>query len=193
MLQNKLRSQIKQQRQTLSPQQQKTAEDALTALLLQQPIIAKSQHIALYLPHNGEISPLSFAKKAWTKGKKLYLPVINPSNSQPTVMLFKEWNTKSTLVKNHFGIDEPETTQNISPNQLDLVLMPLVAFDKEGNRLGMGGGFYDKTFAFKKNKSQSKPLLLGLAHAFQEVDALATNSWDVAMDGVATDTKVFWI
>ncbi len=191
-----LRSQIKQQRQALSQQQQHTAEHSLTTLLLQQPAINTSQHIALYLPHKGEISLQAFAKKAWEAGKNLYLPVINPthsSHSKSPVMLFKEWNANSTLITNSWGITEPSNSPSIKPEQLDLVLMPLVAFDKKGNRLGMGGGFYDKTFAFKKTNPQQKPLLVGIAHAFQEVDALSTNSWDVAMDGVATDKNIFWL
>lgn len=190
-----LRRQIKQQRQALSQQQQHTAEHSLTTLLLQQPAINTSQHIALYLPHKGEISLQAFAKKAWEAGKNLYLPVINPthsSNPEAPSMRFKLWEASTPLIKNNFGIAEPNTEQCINPEQLDLVLMPLVAFDKKGNRLGMGGGFYDKTFAFKKTNPQQKPLLVGIAHAFQEVDALSTNSWDVTMNGIATDKNIFW-
>src|SRR5690606_17683083 len=100
-------------------------------------------------------------------------------------------NTK--FVKNKFGILEPDfkRTKYLPKKNLSLVFMPLVAFDKAGNRMGMGGGFYDRSFAYKAKLKQSKPKLIGLAHAFQELEYLPTEEWDIPLEGVLTDQKFY--
>ena len=100
----------------------------------------------------------------------------------------------SRFVLNRFGIPEPLAPSRslIDARQLDLILMPLVGFDQQGNRLGMGGGFYDRTLAFMHHrKAWHRPKLVGLAHALQQVDSLEPSSWDVPLDGVATDKQLF--
>jgi 5-formyltetrahydrofolate cyclo-ligase len=72
--------------------------------------------------------------------------------------------------------------------KLDVVLLPLVAFDRRGNRLGMGGGFYDRTFAPRGRGRVSAPRLIGLAHGFQQVAELVDQPWDVPLRGVLTDS-----
>lgn len=96
------------------------------------------------------------------------------------------------MVCNRFGIPEPRRSQRrLPPWLLQLVLMPLVGFDKRGGRLGMGGGFYDTTFAFKHQKMGARPTLIGLAHACQEVESLPLAHWDVPLNAIATDKHCF--
>jgi 5-formyltetrahydrofolate cyclo-ligase len=106
------------------------------------------------------------------------------------VACYLPYQRTTRLVDNHFGIPEPEanTDQRCPPSRLHTVLMPLVAFDSHGNRLGMGGGYYDQTFAFKKRpRVSTKPRLIGVAHEFQRVAELPNNDWDVPLDGILTE------
>ena len=92
--------------------------------------------------------------------------------------------------KNKFGIDEPIYSPYRGAHRMDIILMPLVGFDKHKNRLGMGGGFYDKTLSFHKQlKNFRVPKLFGLAFDSQEVDKLITQPWDVPLDGIITPTR----
>ena len=79
----------------------------------------------------------------------------------------------------------------LGPEAIDLVLVPLVAFDPQRNRIGMGGGFYDRSFAFRKNPDQPRPVLIGVAHELQKVDLLEPEPWDVQLDMVVTDQAVY--
>jgi len=151
-------------------------------------IYQKSQHIAFYLPNDGELDCRLLIKQAWRDGKDCYLPVLAPKNSSPP-MLFSRYAPGEFLGKNRYGILEPMKSVRILPRVLDLVLVPLVGFDNEGNRIGMGGGYYDKSFAFKavgSNKivSKSTPYLMGLAYQLQKIDSIKPQPWDVRLDQV---------
>ena len=116
------------------------------------------------------------------------MPVI----SDQTELQFYVINSNTSFKKNKFGIDEPiiKNQKPISPDQLDLILMPLVAFDQNGNRLGRGAGFYDRALQFAKNKlHDQRPILIGLAYEFQKVDHLIPESWDIKMDLVVTESN----
>lgn len=95
--------------------------------------------------------------------------------------------------RNRFGIPEP-LGKAVAPQRLDAVCVPLVGFDGRGRRLGMGGGFYDRTFAVNARKKRGNargPRLIGLAHACQQVGRLPHEDWDVRLTGVVTERK--WI
>ena len=92
------------------------------------------------------------------------------------------------MKENRFGIKEPIDGSPSSAQTLDLILIPLVGFDQRGNRLGMGGGFYDRTLAFKL-KTPQRPNLIGLAHECQRVEHLETDPWDIPMTGILTSHK----
>ncbi len=106
-------------------------------------------------------------------------------------MQFVPFTPQTPMVKNRFGILEPRSRQKISPQQLDVVLLPLLAFDQQGNRLGMGGGYYDRTFAFLRQKAwRKRPLLIGIAHDFQQVAELEHAPWDVPLAMVVNNNTV---
>lgn len=187
-----LRKQLRQRRRNLTKPQQQAAARGLLRQLKKQPLFTRSRHIALYLPADGEIDPTPIVKAAWRLGKQCYLPVLQPGKDNR--LWFIRYRPNTPLVKNRFGIFEPQPhyRKAFSAKCLDLVLLPLVGFDDFGGRMGMGGGFYDRTFAFKRdsNAALSPPYLLGLAHDCQRVDQLALASWDIPLNAIATDQRV---
>ena len=94
---------------------------------------------------------------------------------------------------NRFRLPEPDVTDDemLDPSDLDLVLAPLVVFDAECNRIGMGGGFYDRSFAFRKLESSVTPRLIGVAHELQRVERLLPEAWDVRLDRIVTDAAIY--
>ncbi|VEB21727.1 5-formyltetrahydrofolate cyclo-ligase [Avibacterium volantium] len=176
-----IRQQIRQLRQSLSPAEQNLAEQKITQQALD--LIEKKQakHIGLYLSFDGEISTKQLIQQLWKKNIAVYLPILHPFSANN--LLFLRYHPNSSLQKNKFGILEPKLdVRNVLPtNELDIIFTPLVAFDKQGNRLGMGGGFYDRTL---QNWQQKNFLPIGLAHQCQQVDALPVESWDIPLFGV---------
>ena len=177
-LRNQLRQQIRKTRANLTALQQQQAEDSITQQALALIEERNAQHIALYLSFYGEISTDKLIKILWAQGKQVYLPVLHPFN--PNHLLFLRYLPDTPMLKNKFGIWEPKlNVQNVLPlDELDILFTPLVAFDKQGNRLGMGGGFYDRTL----QPWQKSPFIpVGLAHQCQQVEQLPTEAWDVPL------------
>lgn len=145
--------------------------------------------VGVYLSDDGELATQLLIEKLWAAGKQVFLPLVGEDGS----LVFASYDKTTPLVENKFGILEPDLSLDtaqvgvVAPLDLDLVLVPLVGFDASGNRLGRGGGFYDKSFAGRG----AKPLLIGWAHACQEVDRLEVNSWDVPLDALITEKQVF--
>ncbi len=187
---NSLRLELRARRKVLNPTQQAQASLLLLRHLMQLPQFMRARHLALYIANDGEIDPAPIAQQLWKMEKHCYLPVLRPGKSRE--MWFVEYTADAVLTKNRFGIPEPDFRQQhkLPAHLLDVVLMPLVGFDRSGARLGMGGGFYDTTFAFKQKKNAGKPALIGLAHACQEVDSLTTASWDIPLFAIATDREI---
>lgn len=184
------RAALRDQRRKLTPGQQRRAGESLARHLGRQLFFLRARHIAYYMPNDGEIDPLFLLELAAAAGKKAYLPVLDRRNAGS--MAFVPWNPGEPMKANVYGIPEPRRrgTRPIPLWMLDVVCLPLVAFDRNGNRLGMGGGFYDRTFAAFNPGTRSKPLLVGLAHHFQQVENLPADPWDIPLHGVATDRGV---
>lgn len=109
-------------------------------------------------------------------------------------LLFAPYTRGAGMVSNRFGIPEPAETGRawLRGLQIDVALVPLVAFDPSGHRLGMGGGYYDRTFRFLLHRRHwRRPALIGLAYEFQCVDAIARRAWDVPLDAVVTEVRVY--
>lgn len=183
-----LRRHLRVQRRALSRHAQRQTAQGLYKQLAQHPLFRRARHIALYLPNDGEIDPRPLLRAAQMRGKAAYLPVLSPWPR--TKMVFQRIRAGEPLLKNRFGIYEPRRNckQQRKIWALDLVLLPLVGFDRHGARLGMGGGFYDRSLAYRAlRKNWHKPTLLGLAHECQQVDRLTMASWDVPLQGTVTD------
>lgn len=185
-----LRDSLRQSRQALPPETHRATNQALSELAQQQDFYTKAQHIAFYHAIDGEINPDPLMDAALAAGKQCYLPVISGENSD--MLSFAPFDRDTKLIENQWGILEPpQPDEFIPPTHFDLVLVPLVGFNKNCFRLGMGKGFYDRTFSFKIFNRSSRPLLVGLAHTNQLVDSFRTESWDVRLDAVITAEKIY--
>ncbi|RMO91348.1 5-formyltetrahydrofolate cyclo-ligase [Pseudomonas syringae pv. philadelphi] len=183
-----LRRQLRHARRSLSPGQQRQAARDIYRQLAQHPLFRRARHVSLYLPMDGEIDPRLLLREAQRRGKATYLPVLN--TWPRTRMVFQRVRPGERFIPNRFRIPEPRIDRAKQRKiwALDLVLMPLVGFDDQGGRLGMGGGFYDRSLAYlARRKAWRKPVLLGLAHECQKVDRLAQASWDVPLQGTLSD------
>lgn len=187
-----LRRQLRERRRALTPAEQRQAARALYRQLAQHPLFRRARHLALYLPNDGEIDPALLHREALRRGKRVYLPLL--ARWPRTRMLFQRVESGETLRRNRFRIAEPrpQAHRQRKPWTLDLLLLPLVGFDARGGRLGMGGGFYDRALAYRlRHPNWQKPLLLGLAHACQQVDRLPLESWDVPLHATVSDRGWF--
>lgn len=183
-------------RRSLSDTEQDQAAQSLMRILANHPVFMRSRNIAFYVPKDGELDPGYLLKEALERRKSCYLPCIGPDFHSPRQdrLLFTRTEADSPLLPNKFGIPEPDPKlqPSISAKALNLVLMPLVAFDVSGNRLGMGKGYFDRTFEFIKHGNYwHRPVLLGLAHECQKSPDLVTNDWDIPLDAIATDERIY--
>ena len=186
---NTLRSSLRAKRQELSVEQQLAASLALFNMLGNEDFFRVAQSIAFYQVADGELDPRMLLDLALSEGKSCFLPVIQQDN--PEFVSFAPYDASTELVPNKWGIAEPPASEVISPKNFDVVFVPLVAFSKDCFRLGMGKGFYDRTFSFKIFNRRSSPLLVGLAHECQLVDSFPVESWDVRLDAVATEKTIY--
>ena len=175
-----LRYELRQKRKQLTNTQQSDAAHDVLNQFLDALSPTPHSHLALYLTNDGEISPAEICQWCWSNNMNVFLPVLNGQ-----ALIFARYTQTSQWQENRFGILEPIDSTPLSGEQMDYVLMPLVGFDKKGDRLGMGGGFYDRTFEHKARRTT----LIGLAHDCQEVEELPTASWDVPLAGILTPTR----
>lgn len=187
-----LRYQLRQQRREFSLENQELAAKNLAKQCDQSLLVEACTHIALYIANDSEINAKYILQNLCQPNQYCYLPALSNDPAQP--LHFLQHTAGEPLVPNRYDILEPPYSDDklISPEKLNLVFMPLVGFDLQGNRLGMGGGYYDRMFAFRNEKANKKhnTKLIGLAYDFQLVEALNVNDWDVKMDGVLTDKKI---
>jgi 5-formyltetrahydrofolate cyclo-ligase len=143
-----------------------------------------AKRIALYHATNGEVDLNSIWNSAPLQGKYCYFPALTEENT----LVFLPATPATPFKNNKYGVLEPDVSHNlsISLDELDIVLIPLVAFDAQCRRLGMGAGYYDRTLSNKP-----KALLLGIAYEFQRVDFIESQSWDVPMDKIITQKNTY--
>ncbi|WP_028489722.1 5-formyltetrahydrofolate cyclo-ligase [Thiothrix lacustris] len=180
---------LQQQRASLSTHQQKTLSLQAVQHLKTQPTFRNAKHIALYLPVRGEADPRQLRYRPLPH-QQFYLPVLSPFHDNR--LWFVRWNAQTRFRLNRFRIPEPYPYYRHSrpARWLDMVITPLVAFDMHGTRMGMGGGFYDRTFAFKRTqRHQMRPRLCGFAYDFQKIDHIERQRWDIPLDDATSDAS----
>lgn len=179
-----LRSLLRHKRRALSTAQQTASAQGLYRQLAQHAWFRRARDIALYLSSDGEISPHLLLQEAQQRKKNVYLPVVSCWPERH--MVFQRITAATRWRKNRFGIIEPvpDARQQRRLWTLDLICLPLVGFDTSGGRLGMGGGFYDRSLAAC---NLPLPPLLGLAHSCQQVERLPLEAWDMPLDAVVTE------
>ena len=149
----------------------------------------QARDVAIYLPHQGELDLSGLPQRA--PGKNYFLPLLPPRRGEP--LNFAPLRERARLRRNRYGIPEPvaDPRQRVAAARLDLVVVPLVAFDRRGGRLGMGGGYYDATLAFlARRQAWLTPKVIGVAYAMQEVAALPLDPWDALMMAIVTEAGV---
>jgi len=196
-----IRQQIRKKRSSLPAYRQHLASFALTRrILLNVPAINYAGKIAFYLAQDGEIDLLPLMLHCFRQGRQCYLPVLgNPDNK---ILNFAEWDPGQVMLKNRYGIPEPAVHEHqlSSAADMELIFMPLVAFDTCGNRLGMGGGYYDRTLAeycaagIRRNAHvryfNRCPYLVATGHDIQQVEKLPYQTWDIIPDITITPGRI---
>ncbi len=184
-----LRARMSVRRNELGARQRVEAAAGVLRSLEFLPEFLTDANIAGYWAVRGEL-PLNLAVASLKRREQHYfLPVLGAARQ----LHFAEYHHGATLGSNRFGIPEPETPPGTlrDARDMDVVLLPLLAFDRAGHRLGTGGGWYDTTFAFLREATRpARPLLVGIGYAFQQADAVPVEAWDVALDYVATGEEL---
>ncbi|MDG4552316.1 MAG: 5-formyltetrahydrofolate cyclo-ligase [Candidatus Contendobacter sp.] len=185
------RRRLRARRRALSPIERDRAALAVARRLEDWPAWDGAIRVAGYWACDGELDPAPLLERAWATHRQVYLPVLDGECS----LRFAPYLPGTPLRRNRFHIPEPDVSpmEWLEPSRLDVVLLPLVAFDSAGTRLGMGGGWYDRAFAFLRDpacRSGHRPVLLGLGYEFQRVAALVRQAWDVPLDAAVTETAL---
>lgn len=188
-LKTQLRKQLLAQRRALAPPRRRSLDALICGQVLQ--TLTETTHpnqaVAMFQAHGGEPDLRPVMQVLLDSGRKVYLPVLAGQ-----ALSFHRFNPACPMQPNRFGILEPADQPSIAVLDLDWVLMPLVGFASNGTRLGMGGGFYDRTFGGLGSDSMG-PIKAGVAYAMQQTDALPSEPWDVPMDVIISDRGALWV
>jgi len=183
-----LRSRLLEYRGSLHPHQRAQADRRICAHLLRLLEQRDYVDIAAFIAFRGEPDLHAALAAIAEAGRRIWLPCIDGDS-----MRFCRWRPGAPMTANRFGIPEPSTSSECEAQRLELVLTPLVAFDVNGTRLGMGAGFYDRAFQCLRDDPDAGPWLVGVAYAMQQVDSLPSDPWDVPIGAVITErgTRIF--
>ncbi len=188
-----LRRTMRAARRNLSPEIATEHGQAVAQQCLQIEALTSAQTVGSYLPMAGELDP---GPTTAMLAAAVFVPVVGEDFTMEFRLFAAAGGLgdagKQPLVKNKYGILEPPAgVQAIEAPDLDAVLVPLVAFDRLGHRVGMGGGYYDRAFGFRIGATGERPVLVGVAHGLQQVDEVVAESWDVPLDYIVTENEIF--
>lgn len=188
-LRQQIRQQARARRKQLTYHQQQQEAVQLAQRLKSHPKLQQAKKVALYLANDGELDPALLIKQLWQQQKDVYLPTVHPFS--PGNLLFLRYDANSTMISNKYGISEPKLDVSIvcPISELDVIFTPLVAFDSSGNRMGMGGGYYDRALCGWQQRRFPYPI--GLAHDCQRFDTLPIEAWDIPLPEIITPSKQF--
>lgn len=178
-----LRRALRERRRALPAKTRIAAAEALAERILALPFLPERGYLAGYWALDGEIG-LHVLQMRLPAGLSWCLPLLHEDG----LLRFAPWRAGDALVSNRYGIPEPdvEPASALEAHQMALTVMPLVGFDPAGHRLGMGGGWYDRSFAFRRDQA-APTWLVGAGFAVQEVPALDTADWDIVPDAICTE------
>jgi 5-formyltetrahydrofolate cyclo-ligase len=171
-----IRKNISKKRKTLDSNTINTCKKNALDKIKHHYMFDKSKNIALYWPKDNEVDPTLLINIDSTK--KFYLPIIQKNKT----LIFGEVSKMTNLVPNKYNILEPEGTDLVTANSLDLIILPSIAIDINKNRIGSGGGYYDRTFELKKNLKS--PYIIALIYKFQHIKSIPTEKHDIKCDDV---------
>jgi 5-formyltetrahydrofolate cyclo-ligase len=192
-----LRQALRASRRALSRRSQREHARLVARFLRRERCFRRARRIAAYWPSDGELDPRPLLKDAREGGKAVYLPVLSRriAGRSRIRLRFVRWIDGEKMHPNRFGIPEPTRRgRHIRPaRHLDLILVPLVGFDSACNRIGMGGGYYDRTLAYlKPSRRWRRPRLIGIAHECQRVEKIESRPWDIPLDAVVTERRIYF-
>lgn len=187
MTKDQLRRIKRRSRRELPAAQQREHGRALATRIQQLPEYRRAQQLAAYWPMWGEIDTRILLSQALAQGKQIYLPVIDGA-----AMWFCRWHGETVRQHRRTGMSQTSKSAKrlVNVQRLDLVLVPLVAFDRDGMRMGQGGGYYDRCFARQRHQTFRKPTLFGVAHDVQETAEIPVDDWDVPLHGIVTNAEI---
>lgn len=184
-----LRQQYKSKRSAISAAQRMQTAEAIAQQLIKVPEWIAADYIAGYWASHGEV-PLHIVQMRVQSPKVWCLPMLQADKT----LKFAPWRSGDPLVSNQYGIPEPDISSSsaLDATQISIILLPLLAYSRTGTRLGMGGGYYDRSLEFRAAKAvqASPPLLIGVAYSSQEADLLPTQEWDVKLDMLINEREV---
>ncbi|MDX1795102.1 MAG: 5-formyltetrahydrofolate cyclo-ligase [Hydrogenovibrio sp.] len=188
--QSSLRKLCRQKRNQLDKKTQQRHAKSATLRLLRSPILQRAKRVSVFLTRDGELETRWLVQALWQRKIEVYLPVLTRYAPQP--MRFARYTPNTRLQPNVFDIPEPQIGKRrlIAGHQLDVVITPLACFDHLGNRIGMGGGYYDRTFRFKLGFFDPRPSLVGWAHQCQQVSELPRQPWDIPLNAIVTEERI---
>lgn len=181
-----LRRELRERRRALTASERIAGAERLADHLLALPFAPTRGYVAGYWAVDGEIG-LHVWQLRLPSECVYCLPILDGE-----LLRFAPWRPGDALVRNRYGIPEPDVapTSCLDASDMALVVTPLTGFDAQGARLGMGAGWYDRSFAFRRNQP-APPWLVGAAFSVQQVPQLDAQDWDVGLDAVCTDTASF--
>lgn len=184
----RLRTLIRQRRMALTKSTQHHAANQLLQRLITYSPLQGARSVALFISRDGEIDTSPLINYLWQQNKHVYLPLIHPFC--PGHLLFQRYSVETVLKPDRLTIPAPELdVRSVIPlSLLDMIMVPLVAFDHKGQRLGMGGGYYDRTLA---QRSACAIRVVGLAHSCQQIDSIPAQSWDIPLPVIITPDKIW--
>jgi len=183
-MQDEVRTHGRTARCKMSAAERDIASEIIAEKVTRAPWFQRAEYIACYLPTPDEVNTWTIIARAWHMKKRIFVPVVKKKHQ----MYFQEIVAKTELQTNRFGILEPKHGDFVTARMLDVVLTPVVAFDKSNHRVGMGGGYFDRTFSFLKDRNfLFHPKLIGLAFACQRVQEISPNPWDIRLFSTITE------
>ena len=181
---SKLRASALRARRSLSDEQRENASKKICARVTRSHEFMASRMVGCYLPISDEVDPTNIIQRAWCAKKRVFAPVTDTHGA----MNFCEITPDTVVTRNHYGLWEPNSGAFINAKQLDIVITPVAAFDAANNRIGMGGGYFDRRFHFLRNRCKwLRPKLIGVAFECQEVEMHVADAWDVPLYKTVTD------
>jgi len=184
-----LRAQLRARRRAVAARERIAAAEAVGRSLGELADFLTDTRVGGYWAVDGELSLHAILPGLRERGQRYHLPVVHADRR----LRFAEWTAGTAVVPNRYGIPEPQAGEAdlLAPHKLDLVLVPLLGFDRAGNRLGYGGGWYDRSFAWLRERDEpGDTLLVGVAHSAQELERIEPQPWDVRLDYVATEREL---
>lgn len=183
-IQREIRRHGRSARATMATPTREIANRIIAEKVMSKPWFRVAGNIACYLSTEDEVDTWQLIARAWQMKKRIFAPIVKKNRQ----MEFRRISAESQLEVSQFGLYEPPVGESIPVRKLDIVLTPLVAFDGERHRIGMGGGYFDRTFSFLQHReSYFHPKLIGLAFACQKVEEIPANPWDIRLFDILTE------